>query len=108
MAGLPKVEFLDRRYETNLLLETTLGPAFRASGVQKHETFLKSVFPQDREYETNPIALGRFASTASRGCFVEQRVRDKSGEADSASREYETNRPMDSARPAGSHPNDPI
>ena len=79
MAGLPKVEFLDRRYETNLLLETTLGPAFRASGVQKHETFLKSVFPQDREYETNPTALARSTSTASRDRCAEQRVRDKSG-----------------------------
>ena len=108
MAGLPKVEFLDREYETNWPLKPIPGRTLRASGNQKYEAFLYDVFSQDREYGTNPTALGRFASTASRDHFAEQRVRDKSGEADSASREYETNRPMDPARPAGKHPNDPI
>ena len=108
MAGLPKVEFLDREYETNWPLKPIPGRTLRASGNQKYETFLYDVFSQDREYGTNPTALGRFASTASRDHFAEQRVRDKSGEADSASREYETNRPMDSAHPTGKHPNDPI
>ena len=108
MSLKPENEFLDRRYETNLPFRPTLGPALRASGAQKHETFLNDVSSQDREYETNLIVLGRFASTASRDHFAEQRVRDKSGEADSASREYETNRPMDSAHPARNHPNGPI
>ena len=108
MAGLPKVEFLDREYETNWPLKPIPGRTLRASGNPKYETFLYDVFSQDREYGTNPTALGRFASTASRDHFAEQRVRDKSGEADSASREYETNRPMDPADLAGKHPNDPI
>ena len=79
MSLTPEIESLDREYGTDLPFRPTLGPALRAHGVQKHETFLNGVFPQDREYETNPTALARFASTASRDHFAEQRVRDKSG-----------------------------
>ena len=79
MSLKPEIEFLDREYGTNLLFRPTLKPGLRASGSQKHETFLNDVFSQDREYETNTTVLGRFASTASRDHFAEQRVRDKSG-----------------------------
>ena len=108
MAGLPEVEFLEREYETSWPLKPIPGRTLRASGSQKYETFLYDVFSQDREYGTNPTAQAQFASPASRDHLAEQRVRDKSGEAESANREYATNRPMDSAHPAGAHPNDPI
>ena len=108
MPAWPEIEILDREYVTNLPFGPTSGTTLQASGRQKHETFLNDLFSQDREYETNPTALGRFASTANRDHFAEQRVKDKSGGADTANRLYETNRPMDSAGPAGAHPNDPI
>ena len=79
MSVKPEIEFLDREYETNWPLKPILGETLRASGSEKHGTFFNDVLSQDREYETNPTALARFAATASRDHFAEQRARDKSG-----------------------------
>ena len=73
----PKTDFCVREYDTNWSRELAPSAVWGPKMKPKHETFYRCMFPCDREYETNPIVLARYASTASRSHFRGQRVRDK-------------------------------
>ena len=102
-----KAERRDRQYGTFRSPRRIAGTSLRTKWSNKYETFPKRVVWSERERETNPIVLARFASTASRGHFSEQRVRNKPAMADYCNREYETNRTMDLTGLIEAHPNTP-